>query len=128
MQLDWAIHTSVIEKRLSHSYQLKHYMWFYDFFVTQDYYNCNSVSVNLVLQYYSAYKNENFEYSFCIVWWNVAVLIECFHLQNETLVNGFQDISEKTRFAGNHHVYQAPESSSFSAACAFEAHEALFIF
>ena len=51
MQLVWAINTSLIQKRLSHSYQSKHYMWFYDFFVTQNYYNCDSVSVDLVLQY-----------------------------------------------------------------------------
>ena len=38
MQLDWAIYTSLIQQRLSHSYQSKHYMWFYEFFVTQDYY------------------------------------------------------------------------------------------
>ena len=31
MLLDWAVHTSLIQKRLSHSYQSKHYMCFYDF-------------------------------------------------------------------------------------------------
>ena len=31
MQLDWAIHRSLVQKRLSHSYQSKLYMWFYDF-------------------------------------------------------------------------------------------------
>ena len=51
MQLDWVILTSLIQKILSHSYQSKHYMWFYDFFVSYDYYNCVIVSVDLVLQY-----------------------------------------------------------------------------
>ena len=37
MLLDWAIHTSLIQKRLSHSYQSKRHMCFYDFFVAQDY-------------------------------------------------------------------------------------------
>ena len=32
MQLDWAIHISLIQKRLSHSYQTKHQMLSYDFF------------------------------------------------------------------------------------------------
>ena len=54
MQLEWAVHTSLIQ-RLSHSYQSKHHMWFYDFFVTHDYYDvvlcCVSVTVHLVLQY-----------------------------------------------------------------------------
>ena len=45
------IDTSLIQKRLSHSYQSKHHMCFYDFFVTQDYYSCVSVTVDLVLQY-----------------------------------------------------------------------------
>ena len=40
-------------------------------------------------------KNKNFKYLFCIVWRSVTVLIECFHLQNETLVNGVQDMSQK---------------------------------
>ena len=31
MQLDRAIHTSLIQKSFSHSYQSKHYMWFYNF-------------------------------------------------------------------------------------------------
>ena len=39
MQLDWAINTTLIQKRLSRKYQSNHYMWFYDFFVTQDYYD-----------------------------------------------------------------------------------------
>ena len=39
------------KKRLYHSYQSKHYISFYDFFVTQDYYSCVSVTVDLVLQY-----------------------------------------------------------------------------
>ena len=52
MLLDWAIHAkSLIQKRLSHSYQSKHHMCFYDFFVTQDYYSCVSVTVDLVLQH-----------------------------------------------------------------------------
>ena len=49
MQLDWAIHASLIQKRISHSYQSKHYMWLCDF-VAQDYYNVtvvlHCVSVN----------------------------------------------------------------------------------
>ena len=51
MQLDWVIHTSLIQKRLSHSFHSKHHMCFYDFFVTQDYNSCVSVKVDLVLQY-----------------------------------------------------------------------------
>ena len=51
MLFGWAIHTSLIQKRLSHNCQTKHHMWFYDFFVTQDYYNCVSVAVDLVVQY-----------------------------------------------------------------------------
>ena len=39
-------------------------------------------------------KDKKFEYSFCIVWWNVTVLIKCFHLQNKT-VNGVQNMSQK---------------------------------
>ena len=66
----------------------------------------------------------------------MTVLIECFHLQNDTLVNGVQDMSQKIinwgvvliRFVGNPHFYQAPKSSSFIAARAIRAHEALFIF
>ena len=27
MQLDWAIHTLLIQERFSHSYQSKHHMW-----------------------------------------------------------------------------------------------------
>ena len=49
--LDSAIYTSLIQKRLSHSYQSKHHMCFYDFSMTQDYYSCVSVTVYLVLQY-----------------------------------------------------------------------------
>ena len=49
MQLDWTIHTSLIQKRLSHSYQSKHDTWSYDFVVTHDYYDCVSVTVDLVL-------------------------------------------------------------------------------
>ena len=51
MLLNWAIHTSLIQKRSSHSYQSKHHMCFNGFFVTQDYYSCVSVTVDLVLQY-----------------------------------------------------------------------------
>ena len=51
MLLDWAIHTSLIQKRHSHSYQSKHHMCFYDFFVTQDYYSFVGVIVDLVSQY-----------------------------------------------------------------------------
>ena len=39
------------KKSLSHSYQSKRHMWSYDSFVTQDYYNCVSITVDLVLQY-----------------------------------------------------------------------------
>ena len=31
MQLDWAMHTSLIQKRIFHSYQSKHHIWSYDF-------------------------------------------------------------------------------------------------
>ena len=51
MQLDWAIYTSLIQKRLSHSYQSKQPYVFYGLFVTQDFYSCVSVTVDLVLQY-----------------------------------------------------------------------------
>ena len=53
----------------------------------------------------------------------MTVLIECFHLQNETLVSGVQDMSQKMinresykvcRFVGNSHVYQAPKSNCFN--------------
>ena len=53
------------------------------------------------------------------------VLIRCFHLQNETLVNGVQDMRQKvinreilirfrgleyfSKYAENPHIYQAPE-------------------
>ena len=43
---------SKYKKGLSRNYQSKHDMHFYDFFVTQDYYSCVSVAVDLVLQYY----------------------------------------------------------------------------
>ena len=49
MELDWALHTSLIQKRLSHSYQSKHHRSFYDFFVTQDYYS--SLVLQLILHY-----------------------------------------------------------------------------
>ena len=51
MQLHRPIHTSLIRKILSNSYQSKHHMRVYDFFVTQGYYRCVSVTVDLVLQY-----------------------------------------------------------------------------
>ena len=44
MQLDGAL----IQKRHSHSYQSKHHIWFFDFFVTHDYYICVSVTVGLL--------------------------------------------------------------------------------
>ena len=50
MLLNWAIHTSVKQKKC-HSYQSKHYMCFSGFFVTQDYYSSVSVTVDLVLQH-----------------------------------------------------------------------------
>ena len=50
------------------------------------------------------------------------MLIECFHLQNETYMNGIQNMrqnvinrgekgGEVIRFVGNFHVYQAPENN-----------------
>ena len=48
MLLDWTINTPLIQKRLSHSYQSKQHMCFYDFFETQDYYSGVSVTVDLV--------------------------------------------------------------------------------
>ena len=51
MLLDWAVHTSLIQNRLSHSYQSKRHMCFYDFFVTQGYHSFASVTGDLVLQY-----------------------------------------------------------------------------
>ena len=63
----------------------------------------------------------------------MTVLIECFHLENETLVNGVQNMSQNVinrwvliRFAGNPHVYQAPARNCFIAARAIWAHEVLF--
>ena len=62
------------------------------------------------------------------------VLIECFHLEKETLVNGVQDMSQKIinwgvliRFVGNPHVYQTPKSNYFIATPAIGALETLFI-
>ena len=51
MQIDSAAHTSLRQKRFSHSYQSKRHMWFTIFFVTQDYYSCVSVTVDLIIQY-----------------------------------------------------------------------------
>ena len=48
MLLDWVIHTWLIQKILSHGYQSKHHMRFYNFSVTQDYYSCVSVKFDLV--------------------------------------------------------------------------------
>ena len=63
----------------------------------------------------------------------VMVLIECCHFQNETLVNGIQDMDQKIlnravliRFVGNPYVYLAPESNCFIAAVAIGVYEALF--
>ena len=50
MLFGWAIHTSLIQKRSSHSYQSKHHASFYNAFVIKDYYSCVSVTVDLVLQ------------------------------------------------------------------------------
>ena len=50
MQLDRTIHAWLLQKRLSHGYQSKHHIWLYDCFVTQDYYECVSVTVDLILQ------------------------------------------------------------------------------
>ena len=46
-----SVHTSLIQKRSSHSYQSNHHICCNGFFVTQDYYNCVSVTVGLVLQH-----------------------------------------------------------------------------
>lgn len=70
------------------------------------------------------------------------MLIECFHLQNDTLVNGVQDMRQKvinrivlikfwsldyfSKYADNPHIYQALESTCFITARASEAFEALF--
>ena len=50
MQLDSAIHISLIQKRLSDSYQPRQQCDF-SIFVSWDYYNGVSVTVDLVLQY-----------------------------------------------------------------------------
>ena len=39
MLLNCSMHTSLIQKRFSHSYQSNHHICFNSFFVTQDYYN-----------------------------------------------------------------------------------------
>ena len=64
---------------------------------------------------------------------DVTILIECFHLQNERLVSGVQDMRHKiinrgvlVRFVGNVHVCQVPKSSFFIAACTIGAYQALF--
>ena len=64
----------------------------------------------------------------------MTVLIECFHLQNETLLSGVQNMSQKIikqgghiRFVGNSHIYQASKSNCFIAARAIGAHKALFL-
>ena len=60
------------------------------------------------------------------------MLIECFHLKSEILVNAFQDLSQKNitgglmTFVGNSHVYQAPKSTCFIATRAIRAHKSLF--
>ena len=59
------------------------------------------------------------------------MLIECFHLQNETFVNGVQNTIQKItggliRFVGNSHVYQAHKSNCFITARAIGAHKRLF--
>ena len=63
-----------------------------------------------------------------------SLLIECFHLENETLVNGVQNMRQNVinrgvliRFVGNPQAYQAPEINCFVAARANWAHEVLFI-
>ena len=63
----------------------------------------------------------------------MTVLIVCFHLQNETLVNGVQDMRQKIinrgvliSFVGNRSVLQGPESTCFIVAPALGAHEAMF--
>ena len=62
------------------------------------------------------------------------LLIECFHLENETLVNGVQNVRQNVinrgvliGFVGNPLVYQAPEINCFIAARAVSAHKVLFI-
>ena len=61
------------------------------------------------------------------------LLIECFHLENETLVNEVQNMRQNVinrgvliRFVGNPQVYQAPEINCFIAARAVSAHKVLF--
>ena len=60
------------------------------------------------------------------------VLIESFHLQNETLVNDVKNMNQKKltggliRFVGNSHVYQAPKSNCFIAGRAIASHKTLF--
>ena len=72
------------------------------------------------------------------------MLIGCFHLQNETLVNAVQDMNQKVtnwgvgvlimfggqkyfpKYIENSHTYQAPESNYFIAALAIGAQEAPF--
>ena len=63
----------------------------------------------------------------------MTMLIECFHLQNEILVNGVQNINQIViireiliRFVGNRHVYLALDGNCFIAALAIWAHEVLF--
>ena len=63
----------------------------------------------------------------------MTVLIECFDMQNESLVNRVQDMTQRIinrgvliRFLGNSHIYQTPETNCFIAARATGAHEVLF--
>ena len=63
----------------------------------------------------------------------MTVFIECFHLENEILVNVIEKVSENVinygvliRFVGSPHVYQVPESNCFIDACAIWAPKLLF--
>ena len=58
------------------------------------------------------------------------MLIECFNLQKETLLNEAQDMSQKKinrgvliRFIGNPYVHQTPENNFFIAAGAIGANK-----
>ena len=67
MQLDRAIHTSLIQKRLSHSYQSKHHRSFYDFFVTQDYYS--SLVLQLIWYYSTSWVSNIGDLVLVLIFW-----------------------------------------------------------
>ena len=68
MELDWALHTSLIQKRLSHSYQSKHHRSFYDFFVTQDYYS--SLVLQLILHYSNSWVSNIGDLVLVLIFWS----------------------------------------------------------